>query len=185
MSTLVIQYTPRAESRTAKLLKAYIANETDIVVRDISELSLPNITAEVMAEFMSENKTTAFGALSAEITTEIKKAEKIIIAAPMYNFGLPAQVKSYIDLACIAGQTFEYTAQGPAGLLDIKEATMISTSGGVPFGSPVDLLTPAINTVVNFWAKGDVELKKITLDGLNAGTEEEADQKLAELIASL
>lgn len=185
MSTLAIKYTPRVGSRTAKIFDAYIAGLEDVVVRDISNVSLPNITPEVMAEFMSENKTTEFGALSAEITAELKKADKIIIATPIYNFGLPAQFKSYIDLASIAGQTFEYTAQGPSGLLDIKEATMISTSGGVPFGSPADLLTPAINIIINFWAKGNVELKKITVEGLNAGSEEEADQRVADLIATL
>lgn len=58
------------------------------------------------------------------------EADLIIIGVPMYNFGIPSQLKAWIDRLAIAGQTFQYTANGPQGLVGGKKVIIASARGG-------------------------------------------------------
>lgn len=188
MSTLVVHFTPKHGSRTKRLLDAYVAklpSAGDVTMRDISATDLPNITTDVLAEFYTPSATTEFMQESPVLVDELKAAEHLVIAAPMYNFGVPAQVKSWIDLVTMAGQTFMYGEAGPVGLLDLKKVTIIATSGGVPFASPVDFLTPALKTITGFWAKSDPEFEEIQVSGLDYVSPEEAEAKIDEVIAGM
>jgi len=184
MKTLAIKYAPREGSRTGKIFDAYINTLDNVTVRDISNESLPTLTSSDMGDFFTGGKSTDFSKVSAELVEELTQADNIVICSPLYNFGLPAQVKAYVDLVTISGKSFQYTADGPQGLTAIKSATVIATSGGVPFGSPVDLLTPALKTMVNFWAEGDVDVTELTVGGVNGMSDEEADKAVDDLIAS-
>ena len=46
---------------------------------------------------------------------EFLAADILVIGAPMYNFGIPSQLKAWIDRIAIAGKTFSYTADGQSG----------------------------------------------------------------------
>ena len=65
-----------------------------------------------------------------ELLDEFVSADKYIVASPMYNYALPAELKQYIDVIAIPHATFKYTAQGPVGLLTNKQALHIHASGG-------------------------------------------------------
>jgi len=65
-----------------------------------------------------------------ELLDEFVSADKYIVASPMYNYALPAELKQYIDVIAIPHATFKYTAQGPVGLLANKKAVHIQASGG-------------------------------------------------------
>ncbi|MXR38415.1 FMN-dependent NADH-azoreductase, partial [Craterilacuibacter sinensis] len=52
---------------------------------------------------------------------EVQAADVIVIGVPMYNFGVPVQLKAWIDAIAKAGVTFRYTANGPEGLLKDKK----------------------------------------------------------------
>lgn len=68
---------------------------------------------------------------------DLLAADFIVVGAPMYNFSIPSQLKSWIDRVSVAGKTFSYTAKGPEGLVKGKKAYIASTRGGIHSeGSP-------------------------------------------------
>ena len=89
-------------------------------------------------------------AFSDLLIDEIKRADHIVLTTPMYNFGIPAPLKSWIDLICRAGVTFQYTADGPVGLIDNKRVDIVVTTGGVPLQSPVDFVSDYLKQVFRF-----------------------------------
>jgi len=95
-------------------------------------------------------------------------ADRIVFAVPVYNFGLPAQLKSYIDQIARAGVTFRYTAQGvPEGLLKNKQVVVLSARGGKAEGTPADTLTPYLAQVLGF--VGLVDPVFISAEGMAMG----------------
>ncbi|MFT6975133.1 MAG: FMN-dependent NADH-azoreductase [Bermanella sp.] len=76
--------------------------------------------------------------------------DTLVLAAPIYNFSVPAVLKQWIDYVCRAGITFKYEATGPVGLTNIKRAFIITSSGGVPVGSPMDFASGYLEQICNF-----------------------------------
>ena len=89
---------------------------------------------------------------------ELKSADTIVIGVPIYNFGIPARLKAWIDLVARAGVTFRYTEAGPQGLLENKRAIIATASGGVPVGSPADFATTYLKQVLAFIGITDVTI---------------------------
>jgi FMN-dependent NADH-azoreductase len=83
----------------------------------------------------------------------------------MYNFGVPATLKSWIDLICRAGVSFQYTADGPIGLIDNKRLDIIITTGGVGLQSPMDFVSDYLKQVFRFIGIEDVNI--IAADQMN------------------
>ena len=75
----------------------------------------------------------------------------------MYNFGIPASLKQWIDAICRAGVSFKYTEQGPVGLLEIKRAFII-TAGGTPIGSEMDFASRYLEHICRFIGTSEVFL---------------------------
>ena len=100
---------------------------------------------------------------------EIKRADHIVLTTPMYNFGIPATLKSWIDLICRAGVTFQYTADGPVGLVKNKRFDIVITTGGVPLQSPVDFVSDYLKQVLRFIGIEDVNI--IAADQMNVDAE--------------
>ncbi len=65
------------------------------------------------------------------VMREFLAADVVVIGAPMYNFSVPAQLKTWIDYLAVAGKTFQYTAQGPVGLIHGKRVVIASSRGGL------------------------------------------------------
>lgn len=65
---------------------------------------------------------------------ELFAADIIVIGAPMYNFGVPSQLKAWIDRLLIAGKSFRYGAAGPEGLLPAGKKVFIASSRGGSYG---------------------------------------------------
>lgn len=104
-------------------------------------------------------------AFSDELVQELKSADVLILGSPIYNFGIPAAMKAYIDLIARAGLTFKFSEAGPEGLLKGKKAYVITASGGTEVGSPYDMATPYLRAVLGFVGITDVEV--IGADRLN------------------
>jgi FMN-dependent NADH-azoreductase len=158
-----------------------------VVRRDLAD-GVPFIDASwveatfTSVEERSERHREAL-AFSDELVAELQAADTIVIATPMYNFGIPAALKAWIDLIARAGVTFRYTATGPEGLLKHKKAYVIVASGGVPVGSPVDFVTPYLKHALAFVGIDDVEI--VAADQLNSRAEESVDlarARIAELV---
>lgn len=89
-------------------------------------------------------------AFSDTLIAEIEAADHIVIGLPMYNFGIPSQVKAWMDHLARAGKTFQYTANGPEGLLADKPVTVLATRGGAYAGTPGDSQTPFVKQFLGF-----------------------------------
>ena len=96
-------------------------------------------------------------ALSDSLIEEMRAADTLVIGTPVYNFGIPATLKAWVDQIARAGVTFRYTENGPEGLLKGKKAVVAFASGGVPMGAAMDHVTPYLKTVLGFVGITDVE----------------------------
>lgn len=162
----------------------------EVVVRDLSADVPPYLdAARVTALFTPADQQTAeqkdVVAYSDALIKEIQQADALVVAAPMYNFALPAQMKSYLDYLARAGVTFKYTETGSVGLLESKPVYVITTRGGMYKGTEADVQTPFIKLFLGFIGLNDVTM--IHAEGLNMGDEakEGALAAAAEEIAGL
>ncbi|WP_370254330.1 FMN-dependent NADH-azoreductase [Nioella sp.] len=103
-------------------------------------------------------------ALSDELIAEVEAADTLVIGLPIYNFGVPATLKAWVDQVVRAGVTFRYTENGPEGLLQGKRAIVIVASGGTRAGSEIDFATGYIRHVLGF--VGITEVEFVTADRL-------------------
>lgn len=122
-------------------------------------------------------------ATSDALVGELQAADIIVIGVPVYNFGIPAALKAWIDMIARARLTFRYTADGPEGLLKGKKAYLVYASGGVPVGSAADFATPYLRHALAFVGITDVDV--IAADRLNSDAESALDrarQRIADLV---
>ncbi len=118
-----------------------------------------------------------------EILDEFLSADLVIIGAPMYNFGIPSQLKAWIDLLCVAGKTFRYTASGPEGLCGGKRVVILSSRGGLygP-GSPFEAFDHQEKYLRHvFTFMGITDITVITAEGVAMGPEKAGEAKKAAL----
>ena len=118
-------------------------------------------------------------AFSDELIDEIQQADHIVLTTPMYNFGIPATLKSWIDLICRAGVTFQYTADGPVGLIRDKQVDIVITTGGVPLQSPVDFVSDYLKQVFRFIGIEDINI--IAADQMNVDADRSYQNALAQI----
>ena len=69
--------------------------------------------------------------LSDQLTDELLASDLLVVATPMWNFGIPSALKAWIDLVVRPGRTFQYTEDGVLGLAKGKKAILVLASGGV------------------------------------------------------
>ena len=88
---------------------------------------------------------------------EVKAADLLVIALPVYNFGVPSQLKSWIDQLARKGETFNYSETGPVGLLTGKRAIVAFTSDGTKMGSEIDFASGYVRHMLGFFGITDVQ----------------------------
>jgi FMN-dependent NADH-azoreductase len=174
---------------TADLISALDSRygDTELSRRDLAD-GLPFIDeAWVAANFTPDEERTGQHrqtlAYSDTLVAELVAADVVVIGAPIYNFSLPATLKAWIDMIARARLTFQYTENGPEGLLKNKKAYVVVPSGGVPVGSPMDFATPYLRHALGFVGITDVEF--IGAQGADRGNEDALDNaraRIAELI---
>jgi len=133
-----------------------------IVVRDLARDPVPHLNAERFAALLAkpEERTPAQAAVVREsdaLVDELRRAEVIVLALPMYNFGVPSTLKAYFDHVARAGVTFRYTDKGSVGLLTGKEAYVFATRGGRYAGTPLESQTTYVRQFLGFLGIEDVE----------------------------
>ena len=107
------------------------------------------------------------------LIAEIQAADVVVLGVPMYNFGVPAPLKNWIDAISRAGVTFRYTEQGPEGLLKGKKVYVALTRGGKYRNTPADTQVPYLTTVFAFL--GLVDVHYVYAEGLSMGEASERD----------
>lgn len=108
-------------------------------------------------------------ALDDALIAEIQAHDTIVLGVPMYNFGIPAQLKNWIDAIARAGVTFRYTAAGPEGLLKGKTVYLALARGGLYRDTDKDAQVPYLKNVLGFL--GMTDLRLIYAEGLAMGPE--------------
>lgn len=134
---------------------------TDIVTRDLATTPVPQIDETwVGANFTPEEARSDAQkdalALSDALVAELKAADTLVIGLPIYNFGVPAALKAWIDHITRAGVTFRYTETGPVGLVTGKRAIVAVASGGTKMGSDIDFATGYLAHILGFIGVTDV-----------------------------
>ena len=143
-----------------------------VVTRDLSENPVPHLDAgRFKALLTPQSERTAeqaeVAAQSDALVAELQAADVIVLALPMYNFGVPSTLKAYFDHVARAGVTFRYTANGPEGLLKGKRAVIVATRGGQYVGTPLDTQTTYIKNFLAFL--GIEDTKFVYAEGLAMG----------------
>jgi FMN-dependent NADH-azoreductase len=133
-----------------------------ITKRDVAE-GLPLVNeAWIVANFTPDEDRTAEHhktlSLSDALVEELKAADTIIFTTPIYNFGVPATLKAWIDMIARVGLTFRYTENGPVGLLENKRAYIVIASGGTPIGSDIDYASGYLRHIMGFIGITDVTI---------------------------
>ncbi|EGQ7874543.1 FMN-dependent NADH-azoreductase [Vibrio parahaemolyticus] len=175
-------------SQSNKLVEDFIKNvdQDKLTVRDLAANPLPVLdfavaTALRATEDLSQEQQAVVD-LSDTLIEEVKAADTLVIAAPMYNFTIPTQLKNWIDLIARAGVTFKYTENGVQGLIEGKKAIVVTTRGGIHIDSPTDNVTPYLRTVLGFVGITDVEF--VYAEALNMG-EDAASKGISEAQSQL
>ncbi len=159
----------------------------EIVRRDLGQ-GIPLVDEHwIQANFTPEEERTRDQrdalSVSDSLVEELQAADVIVIGSPIYNFGIPAALRAWVDMIARARKTFRYTSNGPEGLLKGKKAYVIIASGGVPVDSPVDFATPYLRQALKFVGITDVDV--IAADQLNRRADESIDQariRIADLV---
>jgi FMN-dependent NADH-azoreductase len=182
MNILQVNSSARADAsistRLANELVARLATPADrVAVRDLRANPHPVLDEEALgALFTPAGQRTpaqaARVALDDTLIAEIQAADAVVLAVPMINFGIPAQLKNWIDAISRAKVTFQYTASGPEGLLKGKKVYVVLTRGGKYRDSAADSQVPYLRQVLGFLGMTDIQF--IYAEGLAMGPEAEA-----------
>jgi len=201
MKTLLLIHTSLqgSESLSSSLAQDYVSQwqtnhqNSQVISRDLATHPVPHLTAERFAAFTTpaDERTPqqkAIAAYSDQLISELQEADEILIALPMYNFGIPSTLNAYIDHIARAGITFRYTSSGPVGLLTNKRALLFATRGGQYQGTALDTQTNYMKTFLAFLGIEDTQF--IYAEGTAMGDEslnasvQDARQQIRTLNAS-
>jgi len=200
MNILQVNSSARTEgSHSTKLANALVEriradnSGATLTVRDLSRTPhLPLDESTLQALFTPVDQRTpehaARVALDDALIAEIQAADVVVLGVPMYNFGVSAQLKNWIDAISRAQVTFRYTANGPEGLLKGKKVYVALTRGGLYRNTPSDTQVPYLQTIFAFLGMTDVQF--VYAEGLAMGPAAEqnalasAHSQIAELVAA-
>ena len=145
-----------------KLLDKIKKADDEVIYRDLNDemvfvSGLTESGMKIDKKDQTENHKKMFE-LSDKLVNELKESDIIIISAPIYNYGPPATLKAWSDLAARVDETFRFKADGRReGLLKNKKAYLVITSGGTKLNSKEDFLTPWLKFILNFFGIEKIE----------------------------
>lgn len=134
-----------------------------VTYRDLDQEPLPFVNDDwITANFTAPDQRSDWQrkalAISDRLVQELLDTDLLLIGVPLYNFGIPAALKAWVDMVARARLTFRYTETGPEGLLKNKRAYLLLASGGVKTGSEVDFATSYLRHILGFLGVTDVTI---------------------------
>ena len=167
MKIYQIDSSARKEGSTSRALAKKLLDKIkkpgdEVIYRDLDDemdfvSGLTESGMKIKEEDQTEHHKKMFE-LSDKLVQELKESDIIIISAPIYNYGPPATLKAWSDLAARIGETFKFKPDGRReGLLKNKKAYLVITSGGTKINGREDFLTPWLKFVLNFFGIEKVE----------------------------
>jgi FMN-dependent NADH-azoreductase len=200
MNILQINSSARSEGSQSTRLAASIVErlkaaqlDAIVTVRDLAAQPHPALDEAALGALFTpaEQRTAeqhARVALDDALIAQIQAADVVVLGVPMYNFGVPTQLKNWIDAIARAKVTFQYTANGPEGLLKGKKVYVALTRGGFYRDTEADSQVPYLKMVLGFLGMRDVEF--VYAEGMAMGPEAEqkaiasALQQIEEVVAA-
>lgn len=144
-----------------------------VLVRDLNADAVPHLTAERFQALVAkpEHRTPVQQAIVNEsdiLIAELKDADVIVFAVPMYNFNVPSTLRAYFDHIARSGVTFRYTEKGPEGLIKGKETYVFLSRGGV-YPENADTQVAYLKQFLSFIGLSDIQF--VVAQGLDMGKE--------------
>ena len=168
MKIYQIDSSARKEGSTSRALAKKVLEKVkkpgdEVIYRDLNDemvfvTGLTESGMNIDQKDQNENHKKMFK-LSDQLVKELKDSDVIIISAPIYNYGPPATLKAWSDLAARVGETFRFKPNGRReGLLKNKRAFLVITSGGTKLNSNEDFLTPWLKFILNFFGIEKIDI---------------------------
>lgn len=206
MQTLIINAHPDPQNKTAyctnRLVDCLTKKLPDASVLNLYNEDIPELTAETLPLYGSvydeksslSKREQQILARRAELIEQFKAADRLIIAMPMHNFTVTSRLKDYLDNIIMGGQTFQFSENGPQGLMGGHKALLVQSSGSVYSTGPLapwEQSYPFLRTVfgmLGFDSTDIVRAEGTTNPGIgpDAAVERacaELEQKLPEFLA--
>ena len=206
MQTLIINAHPDPQDKTAyctnRLVDCLTEKLPDASVLNLYNEDIPELTAETLPLYGSvydeksslSKREQQILARRAELIEQFKAADRLIIAMPMHNFTVTSRLKDYLDNIIMGGQTFQFSENGPQGLMGGHKALLVQSSGSVYSTGPLapwEQSYPFLRTVfgmLGFDSTDIVRAEGTTNPGIgpDAAVERacaELEQKLPEFLA--
>ncbi|MDT8896463.1 NAD(P)H-dependent oxidoreductase [Halomonas sp. I1] len=168
----------------AEHFKAQIARRDDIevttrdlVADELPHLGLPELSSWQVSADERTPEQRELAALSDTLIDELRAHDVLVLAVPLYNLGIPSQMKAWFDRILRAGVTFRYTENGPQGLLEGKRAMILAARGGQYAGTELDSQTPHLKHMLGLI--GITEVDTVFAEGLAMG-EAQRDASMGE-----
>lgn len=172
-----------------RIVEALRAGEpaASLTIRDLGQFPHPALDeAAVGALFTpAEQRSPEQAARIAQddlLIAELQAADILVLGVPMYNFGIPVQLKNWIDAIARRGVTFRYTDHGPEGLLTGRKVYVALARGGRYRDTPADSQVPYLKMVLGFLGLTDLEF--VYAEGLSMGPDAER-QAYADAMAQI
>ncbi len=161
MNILIVASSALGEASVSGQLTADFAeqvrstrSDSRIVVRDVGREPVPHLVEETVKAIRGDAVTPSERAardLSDRLIGELQEADLIVIASPMYNFGISSTLKAWFDHVLRARVTFRYGANGAEGLLGGRKVVVIeSRAGDYAPGDPADGQEPHLRQMLGF-----------------------------------
>ena len=175
----------REEANSTRVADAIVARlkaknpAATVVRRDLASNPCPLLDEAALGALFTpadqrSPEQAARVAVSDALVAELQAADVLVLGVPMYNFGIPVQLKSWVDGICRVGMTFKYTETGPQGMLDGNKKVYVGLArGGMYRDQPADTQVPYFKALFGFLGLSNVNF--VYAEGLNMGPE--AEQK--------
>jgi len=177
---LIIESSPRGDESASRRLTRKLRErlrvlypEAKLIEHDLARDPLPHLNRLTVKAISTKDQAEAESLkevlrLSDQLTDEVLSSDLLVIASPMWNFGMPSSLKAWIDHVVRAGRTFRYAGAGVEGLALGKKAILVLASGGVFTEEPWkswDTVEPYLRQILGFIGINDIQT--VRAQGMN------------------
>src|SRR6266853_218592 len=177
---LIVESSPRGTASASRTLTGKLRQRLEIqypqariIERDLVKDQLPHLDQPTLKAISTKDPVEAASLkeaarLSDRLVDELMMSDLLVIARPMWNFGIPSSLKAWIDYVVRAGKTFNYAGAGVEGLAKGKKAILVLASGGVFSEGPWkswDYVEPYLRQILGFIGIEDVQT--VRAEGMN------------------
>lgn len=171
-NVLIVHSSPNTKTSNSRLIGKQVEEKirnqypnANFVYRDLVEVNIPHIDPQTLDALQSREQVgSPFAQLSLGLIQEVKDADIIVITSPMYNWGVPSNLKAWIDHISRPGYMFSYTATGTVGLLTDKKLILVTSAGGVysqGYLKSMDFLEPYLLQILNIFGIADIQIVRV------------------------